>query len=146
FYTVIKAVEDKFGKGGKGNAEIDNTFNKDMDEDFNTALALSELFKIFKTVSSKLAANDKSAAEDIYQVRKTYSLLGIFKRNADDYLNEVALKNPVEIPDEVLKLAEERWQAKKSRDFARADALRGEIENAGYIIKDSKDNYMVIKK
>ncbi len=36
FYAVIKAVEDKFGKGKKGNAGIDGKFNADMDEDFNT--------------------------------------------------------------------------------------------------------------
>lgn len=146
FYTVIKAAEDKFGKGGKGNAEIDAKFDKDMDEDFNTALALSELFKIFKNVSAKLAAGDESAAEDIYQVRKTYSLLGIFKRDAEGYLKEVAAKNPVKIPENVLALAEERWQAKKNRDWAKADLLRGEIDKLGYIIKDTKENYTVIKK
>lgn len=146
FYTVIKAAEDKFGKGGKGNAEIDAKFDKDMDEDFNTALALSELFKIFKSVSAKLAAGDESAAEDIYQVRKTYSLLGIFKRDAEGYLKEVAAKNPVKIPENVLALAEERWQAKKNRDWAKADLLRGEIDKLGYIIKDTKENYTVIKK
>lgn len=146
FYKVIKATEDKFGKGGNGNAEIDGTFDRDMDEDFNTALALSELFKIFKAVSAKLSSGDESAAEDVYQIRKTYSLLGIFRMDADAYLKEVALKNPADVPENVLKLAEERWQAKRGRDFAKADALRGEIESLGYIIKDSKDNYTVIKK
>lgn len=146
FYTVIKAVEDKFGKGEKGNKEIDEKFNADMDEDFNTALALSELFGFFKKISAKLAANDKSAADDVLQIRKTYSLLGLFKKDASAYLAEAAQKNAEEIPAEVSAIAEKRWQAKKDKNWAEADALRAEAEKLGYIIKDSKDGYTVVKK
>ena len=146
FYTVIKGVEEKFGKGGKGNPEIDSKFNADMDEDFNTALALSELYGLFKSISAKLAKGDGSCAEDVWQIRKTYSLLGLFKKEASVYLAEVAAKNPVEIPDEVKALAEQRWQAKLARDWATADKVRGEIDALGYIIKDSKEGYTIIKK
>ena len=146
FYAVIKAVEDKFGKGKKGNAGIDGKFNADMDEDFNTALALSELYGLFKTVSAKLANGDASCADDILQIRNTYSLLGLFKKDAMAYLAEVAAKNPVEIPEEVKALAEKRWQAKLARDWATADKLRGEIDAMGYMVKDGKDGYDIIKK
>ena len=146
FYAVIKAVEYKFGKGKKGNAGIDGKFNADMDEDFNTALALSELYGLFKTVSAKLANGDASCADDILQIRNTYSLLGLFKKDAMAYLAEVAAKNPVEIPEEVKALAEKRWQAKLARDWATADKLRGEIDAMGYMVKDAKDGYDIIKR
>ena len=149
FYKVIKAVEDKFGKGEAGNPAIDEKFDADMDEDFNTALALSELFGLFKKISAKLAANDKTAAEDVLQIRKTYSLLGLFKKNADDYLKEVAAKNPengAELPAEVAALAQKRWTAKLSKSWAEADALRAEIDKLGYTVKDGKDGYTVSKK
>lgn len=146
FYTVIKAVEDKYGKGENGNKEIDDKFNADMDEDFNTALALSELYGLFKNISSKLAKGDKSCADDVFQIRKTYGLLGLFRKQADEYLKEVEEKNPVEIPQNVKELAESRWQAKLARDWATADKLRAELDGLGYIIKDSKDNYTIIKK
>ena len=146
FYAVIKAVEDKFGKGKKGNAGIDGKFNADMDEDFNTALALSELYGLFKTVSAKLANGDASCADDILQIRNTYSLLGLFKKDAMAYLAEVAAKKPVEIPEEVKALAEKRWQAKLARDWATADKLRGEIDAMCYMVKDAKDGYDIIKR
>ena len=149
FYKVIKAVEDKFGKGEAGSPAIDEKFNEDMDEDFNTALALSELFGLFKKISAKLAANDKTAADDVRQIRQTYSLLGLFKKNADDYLKEVAAKNPengAEIPAEVAALAQKRWTAKLSKSWAEADALRAEIDKLGYTVKDGKDGYTVSKK
>ena len=149
FYKVIKQVEGKYGKGGD-NPEIDNKFNADMAEDFNTALALSELYSLFKKIAQKLAADDKSCADDVAQIRKTYSLLGLFKKNPDDYLAEVAAKNPKsegeEIPEEVKALAEQRWQAKQARDWATADKLRAELDSLGYIIKDSKDGYTITRK
>ena len=147
FYKIIAAVEGRFGKGGSGDRDIDAAFDKCMDDDFNTALALAELFGIFKGISAKLASGDASAAEDVYQVRKTYSLLGLFKKDAAEYLAEVAAKAPVvEIPAEVKSLAEERWQAKKAKNWADADRLRSEIDKLGYTVKDGKDGYEIIKK
>ena len=117
-----------------------------MDDDFNTALALSDLFGIFKGISAKIAAGDKTAADDCAQVVKTYSILGLFKKNPADYLAEVAAKNAVEIPEEVKALAEERWNAKKSKNWARADELRAELDKLGYAVKDGKDGYEITKK
>ena len=146
FYTVIDKVEREFGKGGKGNAEIDKRFDEVMGDDFNTALALSDLFGLFKEVSKKLSSGDKSAADDIKQIRETYSLLGLFKKNAADYFAEVKAKNPEEIPEEVKALAERRWNAKQQKNWAEADELRAQIDALGYIVKDSKDGYTVSKK
>ena len=150
FYKIIKAVEEKFGKGTSGNPAIDKKFDEDMAEDFNTALALSELFALFKSIDKKLAANDPSCADDVMQIRNTYALLGLFKKDAASYLAEVEAKNPqekdTEIPAEVVALAEQRWQAKQSRDWATADKLRAEIDALGYVIKDSKTEYIITKK
>ena len=140
-------MEDKFGKSG-GNPLIDGKFDKDMSEDFNTALALSELFPLFKGIAKKLAAGDASCAADVAQIRKTYSLLGLFKRDADEYLKEAAAKDPASggATAEVQKLAEERWQAKLARNWAAADALRARINELGYEVKDSKEGYTISKK
>ena len=147
FYKILDEVESKYGKGGKGNAAIDEQFDRAMDDDFNTALALSELFSLFKNLAAKCAAGDPSCAEDAYQIRKTYSLLGLFKKDAKAYLAEVAAKSPEEaVPAEVVKLAEERWQAKKDKNWALADKLRAEIDGLGYAVKDSKDNFTLSKK
>ena len=148
FYRIISAVESKFGKGKGGAREIDELFNERMDDDFNTALALSDLFGLFKKVSAKLAAGDSSCADDVAQIKKTYSLLGLFKKDAADYLDEVAAKADKggDVPEEVKALAEKRWQAKKDKNWAEADSLRVEIDKLGYAVKDSKESYEIIKK
>ena len=146
FYKVIACAEEKFGKGGKGNKEIDERFDKVMSDDFNTALALSDLFALFKNISSRIAEGDAGVADDVAQIRKTYSLLGLFKKDAKAYFAEVEKKNPAEIPAEVEELAGRRWQAKQSRNWAEADALRAQIDAMGYTVKDGKDGYKVEKK
>lgn len=146
FYKIISDVDDKFGKGENGNKEIDKRFDEVMSDDFNTALALSDLFGIFKKVAAKLNAGDKSCADDVKQIRKTYSLLGLFKKDAKAYFAEVNKKHPEEISDEAKKLAEERWQAKKDKNWAQADALRLKLDELGYTVKDSKDGYTLSKK
>lgn len=145
FYSVIAAVEKTFGKGSVGNAEIDRRFDEVMGDDFNTALALSDLFGIFKSISKKLAAGDRTAADDVKQVRQTYSLLGLFKSDAESYLESVSAAG-AEIPEEIKMLAERRWQAKANKNWAEADALRNEIDKAGYLVKDGKDGYEIIVK
>ena len=52
-------------------------------------------------------------------------------------------KNEVrdEIPEEVVRLAEERLKARQEKNWAESDRLRDEILALGYSIKDSKDGY-----
>ena len=49
-----------------------------------------------------------------------------------------------EAPEEILALAQQRWEAKQARDWKKADALRDEILAAGWVVKDSKDGFEVV--
>ncbi len=147
FYKVIKAVEDKFGVVDGENAEIDASFNKAMDDDFNTALAISNLFGIFKSIKAKLNAGDESVACDVSQLRKTYSLIGLFASDAGEFIKAYESANvKQEIPQEVVDIAEQRLIARKNRDWAKSDELRDKIGAHGYVVKDGKDCYELIKK
>ena len=146
FYKIIKEAEERFGKGENTNGAVGKRFDSVMSDDFNTALALSDLFAYFKDISKKLSAGDKTCADDVREIRETYSLLGLFTKDADAYLAEVKQKNPEDIPENVKALAEKRWQAKLAKNWAEADALRAEIDACGYAVKDSKDGYTVSKK
>ncbi len=145
FYNIIEETEEKFGKGTDRNKKIGERFDAVMSDDFNTALALSDLFGYFKEISKKLASGDSSSADDVYAIRETYSLLGLFKKDAESYLAEVQAKSGT-VPNEVSLLAEKRWKAKQDRNWAEADALRAQIDALGYIIKDGKDGYTINKK
>ena len=49
------------------------------------------------------------------------------------------------VPEDVTSLANERWQAKQNKDYAKADAIRAEIFAKGYVVKDSKDGFVIEK-
>ncbi len=145
FYKIIAEVEKSGLKSDKFTESIDKEFDEAMSDDFNTALALSNLFGYFKTVKAELAANNIKAAEDVNQIRKTYSLLGLFTENADDFIKQVEAKTSSSVPGDVIAVAEERKQARANKDWAKSDELRDKLKSLGYAVKDSKDGYSLEK-
>ena len=145
FYKTIQAVEEKFGVSDGLNAQIDDDFNKAMDDDFNTALAISNLFGYFKMIKQKIASGDKTASDDVNQIKKTYSLIGLFATDAKAFTTEYEKKAVADIPEEVVALAEERLNARKEKNWAKSDELRDKITALGYTVKDGKDVYTLIK-
>ena len=130
-------------------AKVDEEFNACMSDDFNTALALSNLFGYFKEMK-KLLANGKSgdlfvALSYAVQIRKTYSLLGLFKKKSQEYVAWYESKNSSSVPEEVRAIAEERWVARTNRDWAKSDELRAKLAEMGYTVKDSKTGYELTK-
>lgn len=144
FYQTILNVEKSYNSENL-NLQIDQDFDNCMDDDFNTSKAISNLFGYFKTINTKLKNNDITCIEDVNAIKKTYGLLGLFKTDAEEFLNEINKKMSSEIPNDVKDLASERWEAKLQKNFAKADELRLKLANLGYTIKDSKDGYEIIK-
>lgn len=145
FYRTIAEVENSGLKSDELNPAIDEEFNRAMDDDFNTAKALSDLFGLFKSVKAKLNAKDSGAAADVNQIRKTYSLLGIFKSDAKDFIKYYEAKHASSVPSEVEELVAARAQAKAEKNWAKADEIRAQITAMGYAVKDTKDGAVVEK-
>ena len=146
FYTVLADAE-KAGVPMTGSApEVDAEFDKAMDDDFNTAKALADLFAVFRESAAALRSDDFARADALLgQVKKTYSLLGLFRTPPAEFLARAAKEKSSDIPAEVVALAERRAAAKREKDWATADALRAEITAAGYAVKDSRDGYTLEK-
>ena len=142
FYSVYKLADEKGVKLEGENAKIDDDFNACMDDDFNTALALSNLYGYFKSAKAKLNNNDLSVGADLNQIKKTYSLLGLFTKHYSEVLKEDA----IEIPAEIKEIAEERFLARQNKDWAKSDELRAVLSDKGYDVKDAKDGYTLTKK
>ena len=144
FYELIARAEEMFPDEKGGEESIDKRFDEAMSDDFNTALALSDLFGYFKEVSRLLAEHDPKARRIVNQIRKTYSLLGLFKKDAKEYLAAYGEKQE-EVPEEVKAVAEERKAARANKDWAKSDELREKLKALGYAVKDSKDGYTLTK-
>ncbi|MBO5045355.1 MAG: cysteine--tRNA ligase [Clostridia bacterium] len=143
FYALIKAAEEKFPDETGLEEEIDQAFDRAMSDDFNSARALADLFGYFKEVKRLLDANDQKARRMTNQIKATYSLLGLFKKSAAEYLEKYQKKE--EIPADVLAVAEERKRAREEKNWARSDELREVLKQMGYTVKDSKEGYSLVK-
>jgi cysteinyl-tRNA synthetase len=141
FYKVYALAIEKGIKIDGEFKQIDDEFNACMDDDFNTALALSNLYGYFKKAKSLIAQGDALAGAMLAQIKKTYSLLGLFKKEI-----KAGEKPTEDIPAEIIAIAEERKLARQNKNWAESDRLRDEIFSLGYEIKDSKDGYTIIKK
>lgn len=146
FYQTLQEATQKFGKLSGKETSVEENFDNAMRDDLNTAKAISYLFGIFKTAKEKIAENDKSVLGLLNSVVKTYNLLGLFKADPAEFVSYVKAKSQTEIPAEVQKKAEERWQAKKDKNFALADKLRDEISELGFIVKDTREGFEILKK
>jgi len=111
-----------------------------VSNDLNTADALGKLFGLIRELSD---AWESGEFEKDVQAKET--LNNGFRAVLDLFGFSLIQEKQDVVPDEILVLAEERWQAKLSQDWAAADLLRGKIEQTGWAVKDSKDSYMLSK-
>lgn len=74
------------------------------------------------------------------QDRRAWKLLLDFDRVLGLRLGET-LEGEQDIPADVRALAEEREQARRAKDWARADRLRAEILSRGFVIEDTKEGW-----
>lgn len=128
------AVQDPVGESVPGFG-IWEPVMESLADDLNAAQALGRLFTLLPQAESSLSADPAQRATLLEGFDRVMFAFGL-KLDAPA-VQEVS----VEVPEEVRALAEERWQAKQSRDWAKADTLRGELASKGWIVKDAKDGY-----
>ena len=56
-------------------------------------------------------------------------------------LSEKTEESAADAPEEIAALAQARWDAKKARDFAKADELRKKLAELGWSVLDKKDGF-----
>lgn len=146
FYSILNQAQQKFGEFVGSDQSVEKDFDSALENDLNTAKALSYLFNIFKTAKAKIQEGDNSVMSSLNSVIKTYNLLGLFKTEPSEFLSFIDNKNKAEIPQEILDLVSARTQAKKDKDFALADQLRQDIVSRGYNLTDTKDGPVITKQ
>ena len=146
FYRVLSEARRQ-GIACDGNdPAVDAAFDASMDDDFNTAKAIADLFGYFKSAAAMLRAGDAEGVNNLLgQVKKTYDLLGLFRADPDEFIASCEAKQKSDIPEEVTRLVQLRAEAKARKDWAEADALRAKITQMGYSVKDTKDGAVVEK-
>jgi cysteinyl-tRNA synthetase len=124
-YGLYLALGNEHGHMHK---EYQNKFKEFIEDDLDTPRALALLWDVTK--DENMSAGDKRAT-----ILDFDKVLGL---GFEDLKEEI-------IPEEVLKLAEERKQTRKNKDFKKSDEIRKEINSLEYEIKDLGEEYKINK-
>ena len=105
-------------------------FNEVMDDDLNTADAISVIFDLVKlaNITAKEGATKAYAKEIREEIEELGSILGLILKVKEETLDA-----------DIEKLIEERQQARKEKNFARADEIRDELLAKGIQLKDTRE-------
>lgn len=156
FYNTINAINKFLEENTKMKEvpnevadEIENKFKQAMDDDFNTPVAIANLFTDFKYVNNLLKNNKIEIDEKAYilnkiknEIVRCYNVIGIFKEDANEliedlkskYINKLDLKVE-DIEQEIIN----RAVAKSEKNYDVADRIRKELDEKGIILNDSKE-------
>ena len=112
-------------------AKYEEDFHKAINDDLNMPLAMSVVWEVIK--------NPKKS-------KKLADLLLKFDKVLALKIDEPIKQKVSEIPSEIIELAEKRKQAREDKNWEESDKIRDEIKSKGYIIKDSKEGYEIVKQ
>lgn len=135
--STYNRVKDKISAIQKENAgEFDNAkfdqykqkFQAALEDNLNTSMALAVLYDVLK--------QEMSASTKLKLIESFDTVLGLNLLKSEGHT----------VPEEITKLAEERWQARLNKDWAKSDELRNKLAELGYIVKDSREGYTLTKQ
>ena len=111
---------------------FENKFIEVMDNDLNTADGITVIFDLVKFANTKINEDKtkaliKTVLDKFLELEEVLGIKNIKKSH--EGIDE----------DKILALIEERTAAKKNKDYARADAIRDELDQMGVAIKDTRE-------
>lgn len=105
------------------------SFEEAMDDDFNTAVAEAAVFDLVKYANTNAPSMGRAQAKDLFdKLLKMTDIFGI-----------AAVKEQGLLEEDIIKLIDERTEARKQKNWARADQIRNELSAKGIILEDTKD-------
>ena len=105
-------------------------FEAAMEDDFNTADALAAIFELVKFANTNVTEESSASFADalLSQMENLSEVLGLKIIKKEEILDK-----------EIEALIEERQEARKAKNFARADEIRDELLEKGIILKDTRE-------
>ncbi len=115
--------------------EYEDKFLEMINDDLNIPTAMGLVWEIIR--------NPQKSKQYAQLLLKFDEVLGLDLINSKKYLDDA---QKVELPEEILKLVEERKKARENKDWALSDKIRDELKEKGYIIKDTKEGMNIEKE
>ena len=151
-YSIYKLFDDvdklckdvEFNNNCLEYKQIDQEFRQAMDNDFNTSLAITYIFKYVSDIRKMMNPLKKENYEKIVNIKgsliKVYKVLGLLQqeptRVIEDIRNKYLKKYNISL-EEILNLIDKRNEFKKVKNYEEADKVRNYLLEHGITIKDS---------
>ena len=140
--NCVSSLDYLIGKASDGDMSDDESgkikeadkfraqFEEKMDDDFNTADAITAIFDLVKYTN--LNTDDSSSKKYLETIKKEIVTLS-------DVLGLIVEKQEESVDADIDKLIEDRQAARKNKDFAKADQIRDDLLKQGIILEDTKE-------
>lgn len=121
----------------KGLDKYRDMFIEAMDDDLNTADAISAIFEMVSDINVYVrnGASKIFAKEGIAHIKELTDVLGVMQHTEDEDSAD----------PEIQALVDERQAARKEKNWAKADEIRDKLKEMGYTIKDTPQGVQLIK-
>jgi len=105
-------------------------FDEAMDDDFNTADAIAAIFELVKFANTNVTAdNTKAFMQTIVdEIKMLSDICGLIVEKKEELLDS-----------DIEALIQARQDARKAKDFAKADEIRGQLLDMGIILEDTRE-------
>ncbi|MGM0418103.1 MAG: cysteine--tRNA ligase [Thermodesulfobacteriota bacterium] len=117
-------------------------FKEAMDDDFNTAKGIGVIFEAVREANKLLDSdeNPEKALKIKKDIVKMGGSLGIFLTDSSDYFKGKPSKSDHDLnPEEIDKLVQARTDARKEKNFQKADEIRDQLADMGVVLEDRPD-------
>jgi cysteinyl-tRNA synthetase len=137
-YTALRGFDLSHPTDIADDSPYQQRFIAAMNDDFNTSKAIAVLFDLTHDINKCRSTDTHEAALLANQLKTLGNRLGLLNQPAEDFFQQQTTDNNDSLNEaDIQALIEERNQARKSRNFQRADDIRTQLEDAGILLEDS---------
>lgn len=133
FYTAMRGLPEVEPAGAEQYRE---RFNAAMDDDFNTPEALAAMFDLTREINRTRKQDEVAASALAAELKAMGHVLGILQDNVETYLRGKALADDALSDADIEKLIQQRLDARKAKNWAEADRIREQLQQANILLED----------
>ncbi|MCK5336916.1 MAG: hypothetical protein KAQ67_12180 [Gammaproteobacteria bacterium] len=133
-YTSLRGMDVS---AGEYDSDSVSRFNEAMNEDFNTAEALAVLFDLANKINKYRESDSTQSVIYASTLKHLGAILGLLEDNPDEFLKSSAGTAVSDDNTVIDDLVAERVQAKKDKNWQRADEIRDQLHGMGVELEDN---------
>ncbi|MDN3526658.1 cysteine--tRNA ligase [Halomonas sabkhae] len=152
FYNALDGLDLENATAGQVDERFDARFTEAMDDDFNTAEALSVLFDLAREVNRARREAPEQAAALAAELKRLGGVLGLLQQDPKAFFQRRVLAKgtlyaesestgtaSVKSAEDIEAKIAQRNEARKNKNFQEADRIRDELAALGIVLKDSRE-------